>query len=216
MSGRPRPERCVAAIRVVATLVHRAPDATVLGMTALPKPRRTATEFIEWASRQERGRYELAHGEIIAMAPERAGHNRTKYRVMRMLDDAIRRAGVGCTAYTDGMTVVIDDHTAREPDALVQCGTPIDPDSMIADRPMIVVEVTSPSSMMVDTEHKLQDYMSLASVQHLLIVDTKNALVVHHKRQADGTILTRLIRDGDIDLDPPGIVVDVGEMLAER
>ncbi|MEZ5842666.1 MAG: Uma2 family endonuclease [Hyphomicrobiaceae bacterium] len=184
-------------------------------MTALPKQRRTVAEFMDWACRQERGRHELVHGEIVAMAPERAGHNRTKYRVVRMLDDAIRRAGVGCTAYTDGMTVVIDAHTAREPDALVQCGKPIDPDSLIADAPTIVVEVTSPSSMRADTEHKLQEYMTLASVQHYLIVDQANAVVVHHKRQTDGTILTRLVRDGEITLDPPGIVVDAGEMLAD-
>jgi Uma2 family endonuclease len=36
----------------------------------------TTTEFLAWADTQEQGKFELFQGEIIAMAPERAGVSR--------------------------------------------------------------------------------------------------------------------------------------------
>jgi hypothetical protein len=51
-------------------------------------------------------------GEIVAMAPERARHNLAKLAVARALSDAVARAGLPCTVFTDGMTVVIDNDTS--------------------------------------------------------------------------------------------------------
>ncbi len=117
-----------------------------------------------WYERQERGRFELVQGEIVQMAPERARHNLTKLEVARALQDAVRQAGLDCLVFTDGMTVVINETTAREPDALAQCAPFEDLDSMIADQPMIVVEVIAPSSEKSDTTQKLSEYFSVASI----------------------------------------------------
>src|SRR5688572_6221838 len=115
-------------------------------MTRQSKPRRmTVKEFLAWASVQPSGRYELVRGEVVPMAPERARHNLVKAAVFQALDKAVKRAGLPCTVFTDGMTVAIDNEHAREPDAAVQCGVTIDPDSMLLEAPLIVVEVTSPS-----------------------------------------------------------------------
>jgi len=38
-------------------------------------------------------------------------------------------------------------------------------------------------------------------------------MVVHHRRGEAGAIETRLLRDGSIDLDPPGLMLDVAEVL---
>src|SRR5262245_49077284 len=115
-------------------------------MTIQSKPRRmNVAEFLDWAMAQPRGRYELVQGEVVPMAPERALHNRVKGEVYLALKNAIARAELPCIAYTDGMTVVIDDDHAREPDAAVQCGTAFDPDTLILEAPVIVVEITSPS-----------------------------------------------------------------------
>ncbi len=37
----------------------------------------TVDEFLAWAEGEE-GRYELYHGQVYAMSPERAGHAQTK------------------------------------------------------------------------------------------------------------------------------------------
>ena len=73
----------------------------------------TVPEFLAWAANQPRGRYELVRGEVVAMAPERARHNLVKAAVFRALRDAVARAGVPCTVFTDGMTVVTDNAITR-------------------------------------------------------------------------------------------------------
>jgi Uma2 family endonuclease len=175
----------------------------------------TVPEFLAWASAQPRGSYELVRGEVVAMAPERALHNRVKAAVFRALEDAVRRAGLPCIVYTDGMTVVIDDEHAREPDAAVQCGVAFDPNTMILEAPVIVVEVTSPSSERDDTGDRLVEYATVPSIQHYLIVNPVKKAVVHHARTHGGAFETHIVRAGVIDLKPPGITLRLAELLPE-
>lgn len=182
-------------------------------MTAQSKPRMTVTEFLAWAAAQPRGRYELVRGEVVAMAPERALHNLVKFAVARALDRAIRHAGLPCTVFTDGMTVVIDNETSREPDAAVQCGVATDLDSMVLQAPLIVVEITSPSSERDDTGDKLVEYFSVASIKHYLIVNPAKKAVVHHARGDAGAIATRIFTANQIDLTPPGMSLLVSDLL---
>jgi Uma2 family endonuclease len=179
----------------------------------LPKVRMKVDEFLAWADAQARGRYELVDGEIVAMSPERARHNLVKFAAARALRDAVLAAKLPCTVFTDGIAVVIDDRNTREPDASVQCGVDVDLDSMILEAPMIVVEVASPSSERVDTETKLVDYFSVASICHYLIILPEQRVVVHHRRDDGGKIETRIVRDGDIALTPPGMTVPVAALL---
>ena len=182
-------------------------------MTAQSKPRMTVPEFLAWAATQPRGRYELVRGEVVAMAPERARHNLAKAAAFRALDDAVKRAGLLCTVFTDGMTVVIDNETAREPDAAVQCGIAVDLDSMVLQAPLVVVEITSPSSERDDTGDKLVEYFSVPSIKHYLIVNPAKNVVVHHARSEAGAIATRILSAGEVELTPPGMTVRVAELL---
>ncbi|HEX5958254.1 MAG TPA: Uma2 family endonuclease [Hyphomicrobiaceae bacterium] len=181
------------------------------------KPRRmTVSEFLAWAdSTQPQGRYELVRGEIVAMAPERVRHAVIKGPVFRALGDAIQRAGVPCTAFPDGLMVVIDDDHAREPDVSVQCGALADLDSMVLDAPLIVVEVVSSSSERTDRDVKLKEYFLVPSIQHYLIVDPARKAVIHHARNPGGDIAERIASAGEIDLTPPGMKVPVAELLPE-
>jgi Uma2 family endonuclease len=185
-------------------------------MITQSKPRRmNVAEFLAWASSQVRGRYELVRGEVVAMAPERALHNRVKAAVIRALEDAISRAGLPCIAYTDGMTVIIDNEHAREPDAAVQCGVAFDPAATVLEAPLLVVEITSPSSERDDTGEKLVEYFSVASIQHYLIVNPSKMVVIHHARGPGGDISTHITSSGEISLTPPGMTVPVAELLPE-
>ncbi len=175
-------------------------------------PRMTVPEFLDWAAGQE-GRYELVDGQPIGMAPERVRHAVVKFAVARALDDAVREAGIPCRVFTDGVSVAIDQHTVREPDCSVQCGKEPDLDSMFIDAPMIVVEVTSPSSTRDDTTAKLVEYFSVPSIVHYIIVRTDQSVIIHHRRDAGGTIATQISGDGDIVLDPPGISIPVTRLL---
>jgi Uma2 family endonuclease len=170
--------------------------------------RMTAAEFIAWAMKLPRGeRYELAGGEIVGMAPERAVHARIKLLIARRLADAVETAGLPCEVYTDGMAVEVDSDTVYEPDAMLRCGTPLPDDAIKASDPMIVVEVLSPSTRARDAGAKLEDYFRLPSVAHYLIMKTENRTIIHHRREPSGTIATTIVRGGPVRLDPPGIAL---------
>jgi Uma2 family endonuclease len=183
-------------------------------MTAQPKHKMTVAEFVPWATSQSSGRYELVGGEVVAQASERARHNLAKLAVAKALQNAVKKAKLPCTVFTDGMTVKIDDYTAREPYASVQCGVKVDPEMIILDAPLIVVEVISPSSEKDDSSTKLAEYFSVPTIQHYLIVDAGKQLIIHHARSKGSDIATRIYKNGEITLDPPGAVLLVADVLA--
>ncbi len=184
-------------------------------MASSARARMTADEFIAWAmDRPEGERYELVKGEIVGMAPERLAHARTKGAVYAALRDAIGAAGLPCEALPDGVSVEIDETTIYEPDALVRCGPELAPDTIRITDPLILVEVLSPSTRAMDAGAKLADYFSLASVRHYLIVRTESGTVIHHEKAGNGAISTRILKEGELRLDPPGIAVPVESLFA--
>jgi Uma2 family endonuclease len=182
-------------------------------MTALPKAKMTVDEFLAWSATVP-GRHELVNGEIFAMSPDRVGHTRMKFSAQIALRDAIGRAGVPCHMLPDGATVRIEQRPAYEPDALVYCGPRLDDDLVEVPNPVIVVEVLSPGTKGHDTGEKLVGYFRLPSVQHYLILDPVQKLVIHHRRGAE-MIETRIAGEGLLSLDPPGLKVTVGALFAE-
>jgi Uma2 family endonuclease len=180
----------------------------------LPKVRMKVDEFFSWSQRQPDDRYELVDGEIVAMTRDTVLHNQTKFAAARALDDAVRGARLPRVVLIDGVGIKINDKTLRIPDALVQCGAEPDPDALIIESPLIVVEVVSPSSERDDTETKLVEYFSIASIRYYLVILSEKRVVVHHQRKDGGDIATRIAHDGDILLDPPGITIPVAALFA--
>jgi Uma2 family endonuclease len=170
------------------------------------------TEFHQWAEAQTRGRYERVNGEVVAMAPERWVHARLKARIWRAFDREIAAARLPCQAAPDGMTVEIDPDTDYEPDALINCGPPIPDDATAAPAPVVIVEVLSPRTSSVDAGGKLADYFRVPSVCHYLLVRPAPREIIHHRRM-DERIETRIVREGFVELDPPGIRLSVDEVF---
>jgi len=166
--------------------------------------------FRRWCEAQPKGRYERVDGFVVAMAPERGAHLRVKGAVYRALDRAVTAAGVACQALPDGATVETGD-SDYEPDALVNCGEPMADDAIAAPNPVIVVDVLSPGTTSTDTGAKLADYFRVPSVAHYLIVHPTRRTVIHHRRTGDG-IETRIIVNGPIAMDPPGIIITMEEI----
>ena len=87
------------------------------------------------------------------------------------------------------------------PDTLVYNGPELPGDTLEIPNPVIVVEVLSPSTRKFDETVKKDDYFSLPSVHHYLIVDPEGPPIVHHRRQPDGTIL-RILDMEPCEADP--------------
>ena len=168
--------------------------------------------FLAWSEGQE-GRFELHDGAVVAMAPERSAHLLSKGAVYIALVEAIRRAGLACTAYPDGATVRTASHSAYEPDALVRCGAPLPRDQVKIADPVVVVEVLSPSTAGVDHGVKLLGYFTMPSVVHYLIVNPEQRMVIHHKRGVGDALETRILGEGVLMLDPPALDIGVESLF---
>jgi len=79
---------------------------------------------------------------------------------------------------------------------------------------MNLVEVLSPSTRHIDASAKLAGYFRIPAIARYLILDPDQQLVIHHAR-GEGAVETRVIRDGAIVLDPPGIELTLGEAFVE-
>ena len=181
-------------------------------MAAVTQQKMTVDEFLAWAEGRP-GRYELYAGMVYAMTPERARHAEVKFAVQTALLEGIRRAGLRCYMLPDGMTVRVDRHTAHEPDALVYCGSKLVPTAIEVPDPVIVVEVLSPSTRHIDASAKLGGYFSLASVKHYLIIHPEEDYIVHHARGDADAIVTKIVRSGRLELDPPGIELPLDDVF---
>jgi Uma2 family endonuclease len=182
-------------------------------MSALPKQNMSAEEFFAWADDQT-GRWQLVEGVPSLMAPERAVHALTKFAAQKTLAAAIDRAGIPCQMFPDGMTVRADQRNAFEPDALINCGARVPASAVEVASPVVVVEVLSPSTAAQDHGAKLTGYFSIPSVAHYLILDPERRVLIHHKRGQGDIIEARILSDGLLRLDPPGLEAPVAEMFA--
>ena len=192
-------------------------------MIALPKHKMTADEFLAWAETlpKEAGKFELWDGEVIVkhgpvgqQNAERSQHWEVKFATGRALFDAVKRAGLPCHVAVDGPTVRFADDKLVEPDVLVYCGEKVPRGTLEVPNPMIIVEVLSPSTGTIDMGVKLQGYFRLPSVQHYLVIDPDRPLVIHHRRGTGDAIETHIVAAPGLRLDPPGLDVDLAEVLA--
>lgn len=188
-------------------------------------PRMTSDEFLVWAEAQSDAKFELHDGVVVpkgeplpgapqAMAGERRRHSIVKGNVFA----ALSGVSAPCRAHVDGIAVRVSDDITFIPDALIDCGAQGDMDSMIADEPVVVVEVLSPSTAHLDLGRKLEGYFAVASIRHYLLVDPQDRRVIHHRRDGDG-IATRILSSGEFVLEPPGISVQADALwqgLPER
>ena len=190
-------------------------------MISLPKHKMTADEFLAWAERlpKEAGKFELWDGEVVVrhgpgFEEERSEQWDTKGAMYRALHDAIKRAGLPCFAAVDGPMVRLSPSRLAQPDVLVYCGPRVPRGVREVPNPMILVEVLSPGTAKRDRGVKLEGYFTLPSLSHYLIIDPDRALLTHHQRGAGSAIEAGIVTGPRLQLEPPGLDIDLTEVLA--
>lgn len=191
-------------------------------MTTLPKRKMTADEFLAWAEAQpkEAGVFELhdgevvmRHGPITSQQAERARHWRVKAAIYRAFHDAIKRARLPCFTAVDGPMVRVASGKTYRPDALVYCGKELTGDELEVPDPVIIAEALSPGTESVDYGDKLEAYFTIASLHHYLVVDPARPAMVHYERAAGGGVAIHIVKSAALRLDPPGLDVELGEVM---
>jgi Uma2 family endonuclease len=141
----------------------------------------TPEEFFGWVPGQE-GRYELVEGEVIMMAGAGRRHDAIVVNLIAAVRPQTR--GTPCQTFTGDTYVATATSTRRMPDMGVDCGRP-DENSLMADKPSLVVEVLSPTTGGFDLTVKLAEYQSLPSLDFILFVDTESPTVHLYRRGPD-------------------------------
>jgi Uma2 family endonuclease len=192
-------------------------------MTAVPKHKMTADEFLGWVETlpSEAGKFELWDGEVVVRhgpggleEGELAQHWDAKGAMYRALHEAIVRARLPCFTAVDGPMVRLSLSRMARPDVLVYCGPRVSRMTREVPNPIILVEVLSPSTEKRDHCVKREGYFTLSSLAHYIIVDPDRPRLIHHKRGAANTVETEIVTGVRVRLDPPGLDVDLTEALA--
>jgi Uma2 family endonuclease len=180
-----------------------------------PEERMTREDYRVWAAQQRSHRFERIEGIVVAMAAERAAHNLRKGSARDVRRAAVRRAGLACQVFGDGMTIEVGD-SDYEPDAVVRCvGDRLPDDAMAVPDPLVIIEVLSPTTSGVDRGLKPRDYFRVPSLQHYLVVWPETQRIVRHSRTPDGDIATKVFASGEIALDPPGLALAFADFYTD-
>lgn len=122
--------------------------------------------FLAWVQERE-GRYELADGHVVMMTGGTRGHGRILRRLAAALD---RQIDAGqWEVWTSDFGVDLGPKTVRYPDVVIDTVRGGDKD-LTAATPVLIAEVTSPSSASDDLGEKAAQYLRLAGLAAYLVL----------------------------------------------
>lgn len=172
---------------------------------AEPQLRRmTPEEFFAWQEKQER-LYELVDGlpvlPLKMMTGASRAHDRAVTNIILALGNQLR--GGPCWPTTSDLAVRVPAGNIRRPDVTVECARG-ERNDMAVREPRGVIEVLSPSTMTFDRIRKLPEYQTVATISHILLVDTEAPRIDVWSRAGNGW--TQIKHDGlDAIVDLPAI-----------
>ena len=157
--------------------------------------RMSVEEFLDFAENSE-DRYEYIDGEPRQMTGGKLNHFVIGMNVAFLFERLL--ADKDCQVLGSGMLIKAGDARLLAPDVSVVCGEPeTESDTRILLNPILVVEVTSPSSIDYDRVSKRENYSEVASIEAYLIVDQHRAHVELYTRSETGWQIQRFTDLGD-------------------
>ena len=145
----------------------------------------TAAEFLDW-NPQDSDRWELVDGTPQAMAPASPRHGAIQNETGRLIANHLAEARPACRVITEPgvQPRVRANLNIRVPDLAVTCAE-WDPDERLLHKPLLVVEILSPSNR-ADTWANVWSYVTIPSVLEILVLHTADIRADLLRRQEDG------------------------------
>jgi Uma2 family endonuclease len=136
-------------------------------------------------------RHEFLDGEIYAMAGGSPDHAALAAALIRIIGNQLPP---GCRTFTADLRVrIAETGLTTYPDAAVICGRTERSleDPLAVTNPLLLVEVSSPSTEEYDRGEKLRHYKGLPSLREVLIVSHRTPqLTLHRRGDVDWTVTT--------------------------
>lgn len=150
----------------------------------LPKlrPRISVAEYLE-GEKSAVERHEYLDGEVYAMSGASKRHNRIVRMLLEKFDSELKE---GCEVFFTDVKVRIS-HLNRfyYPDLVVVCGDD-DEDEYFVSKPLLIVEVLSPSTALTDKREKWFAYQEIDSLKEYVMIDQETGASEVYRRRDDG------------------------------
>ena len=148
----------------------------------------TADEFFAWQEMQDE-LYELVDGmPLQMMSGTENRHDDITVNLIIEVGNKLR--GKPCKPATQDTAVKISEGRIRRPDMTIKCG-PSREKTFVALDPRAVFEVLSPSTRGFDQSKKLEEYKSVASLSHIILIDADSAELIAYQRDASRAWVAR-------------------------
>jgi len=132
-------------------------------------------------------RNEYIAGEIFAMTGASIRHNVIALNFASALRSHLK--GTPCRALIEGVKLRLrKEQSYFYPDVMVTCENrlqALDSQQQTVEEPLVVIEITSPSTEAIDRREKLRAYRTLPSLKEYLIVSQDRAQVEIYRRRGD-------------------------------
>ena len=178
---------------------------------ARPIPDLTRTEdFLAWVWGQDH-KFEMIEGRLVMMAGGSRHHSRIAVNATAALNN--RLAGGRCQTFNSDFLVETNGINRYYPDVTVACGE----DRDFTDKPVLIIEVLSPSTMREDLGPKRRNYMRIPSLEYLLYVwqDQVKAWLYLPAEGEDARPREYLSLDQVIDLPVLGLALPLAELYRD-
>jgi Uma2 family endonuclease len=150
-------------------------------------------------------RHEWVNGEAFAMSGGSFRHNAIATNISTALTTQLRGSGCRATS-SDQRVFVVATSASLYPDVLAVCGpfeaAPDDPRGLV--NPAVIVEVLSPSTRDHDLGAKLQHYLQIPSLNHVVYVEADDQHVIHYARNDEGW-QRRDLTEGTVVMQKPDV-----------
>jgi hypothetical protein len=155
-------------------------------------------------------RAELVKGRVVDRSADVLGDNMARGDLFFAFKDAVEDAKAGLNVYTYAALVRISEDTVRMPDSIVQSfggGR-----ARVVAEPIIVTDIKFAHLSKGELQQRLEDYFSVGSIKHYLVVDRDRGLILYHERRTNA-IITHIVRKGAITFD--GFEVQAAKLLGQ-
>lgn len=179
----------------------------------------TPCEFVAWEDAQP-AKHEFDGYAIVAMTGSSVAHSAIQSNVAHstiqsniVIAVSIRLRGTHCRVHGSELKIEVAG-SVRYPDALVVC-TPAEPRQTMANEPVVVFEVLSPSSMRTDRIDKLREYQQTPSIQRYVMFEQDITMATVFSREKSEWV-ARVRYDTDtLDMPEIGISVPMSEFYLD-
>ena len=143
-------------------------------------------------------KHEYIDGEVYQMAGASNRHSRISMNLSTSLDNHFRDSP--CQTFAGDTKVRVAINVFYYPDILVSCEQE-DENSHFCNTPVLIIEVTSPSTERIDRQEKLLAYQRITSVQEYVIIDQHRINIELHRRQPNGNWITYYFDASDTEIE---------------